>query len=76
MKKTIDQMAKLLEKNNIPIPDGARKKDGTSTLDNKEKFHSLVAGISNHSSLIIDLGSYEIIDLLFTPLDSEFYGKK
>ena len=47
MKKTIDQMAQLLEKNNIPVPDSARKKGGTSSSDGKEKCHALVAGASN-----------------------------
>ena len=28
MKKTIDMMVQLLEKNNIPLPEGATKKDG------------------------------------------------
>ena len=57
MMKTIDQMAQSLEKNNIPMLDGSRKKYGTSSLDNKEKFHALVAGTSNSSTLIIDLGA-------------------
>ena len=52
MKKTIDQMAQLLEKNDIPVL------DGTSILDNKEKYHALVEGNSNSSSFIIDLGAY------------------
>ena len=30
-------MEELLEKNNIPIPDGARKKDDTPSSDNTEK---------------------------------------
>ena len=33
----IDHMAQLLEKNNIPVLDNTRKKDGTSSSDNKEK---------------------------------------
>ena len=44
MKKTIDMMAQLLERNNIPVLDDARKKDGSSGSDNKEKCHALVAG--------------------------------
>ena len=44
MKNTIDIMAWLLEKNNIPILDSARKKDDSSGSDNKEKYHALVAG--------------------------------
>ena len=51
-------MAQLLEKNNIPVPDSARKKDGTSSSDGKEKCHSLVVGTSNSSSFIIDSGDY------------------
>ena len=31
MKKTIDTMAQLLEKNNILVPDSARKRDGNSS---------------------------------------------
>ena len=36
MKKTIGMMAQLLEKNNIPLPEGSRKKEGGSSLDNKK----------------------------------------
>ena len=57
MKNTIDMMAQLLEKNYIPIPDGARKKDGRSGSDNKEKCHALVAGSSDPSTFIIDSGA-------------------
>ena len=56
MKKTIDIMASLLENNNIPLPKGARKKDGGLGSDNKERFHALVVGSSDSSSFIIDLG--------------------
>ena len=58
MKKTISKMVQLLEKNNIPVPDNARKKDGTSSSDGKEECHALVAGTSNSSYFIIDLGAY------------------
>ena len=44
MKKTIDMMAQLLGKNNIPVPEGARKKDVNLGSDNKERCHALVAG--------------------------------
>ena len=50
-------MVQLLEKNNIPIPENARKKDGTSNSDDKEKCHALVVGTSNYSSFIIDSGA-------------------
>ena len=56
IKKTIDQMELLLEKNNIPVPDNARKKDGTSSSDGKEKCHALAEGTSNSSYFIIDSG--------------------
>ena len=47
-------MVQLLKKNNIPIPDNARKKDGTSSSDGKEKCHALVVGTYNSSYFIID----------------------
>ena len=50
-------MVQLLEKNNIPIPDSVRKKDGTSSSnESKEKCHDLVVGTSSSSSFIVDLG--------------------
>ena len=58
MKKNIDTMAQLLEKNNIPVPDSARKKDdNSSSSKGKEKCHALVEGTSNSSSFIIDSGA-------------------
>ena len=58
MKKTIDTMAQLLEKNNILVLDSARKKDGnSSSSEGKEKCHVLVVDTSNSSSFIIDLGA-------------------
>ena len=57
MKKTIDMMVQLLEKNNISFLEGARKKHGGSGLDNKERCHALVVGSSDSSSFIIDLGA-------------------
>ena len=57
MNKSIDMMAQLLEKNNIPVPEGARKKDGSSGSDNKERCHALVVGSSDSSSFIIDSGA-------------------
>ena len=57
MKKTIDMMAQLLEKNNIPLPEGARKKEGGSSSKKKERFHDLFAGYSRSSSFIIDSGA-------------------
>ena len=56
MNKTIDVMGQLLEKKNIPILEGARKKDGGSTSNKKERCHALVIGSSDSYSFIIDLG--------------------
>ena len=51
-------MAQLLEKNNIPFPNIARKKDGnSSSSEGKEKCHALVACTSNSSSFIIYSGA-------------------
>ena len=55
MNKTIDMITHLLERNNIPVPNSARKKDGSLAFDNKEKRHALVAGSSHPSTFIIDL---------------------
>ena len=55
LKKTIDMMAQVLDKNNISLPEGARKKDGGSILENKDRCHALVVGSSGSSSFNIDL---------------------
>ena len=57
MKNTIDMMTELLEKNNIPLLEGTRKKYGGSGPDNKERCHTLVVGYSEYSSFIIDSGA-------------------
>ena len=57
MKKTIDKMAQLLQKNNIHFPDGARKKYGNSGFENKDKSHALVACSSHPPTFIIDSGA-------------------
>ena len=49
-------MVQLLDKNNIPLPEGTRKKDGGSGSSNKDKCHALVVGSSSSSSFIIDAG--------------------
>ena len=57
MNNIIDIMAYLLEKNNIPLLEGAKKKEGGSISNYKEMCHSLVAGSSIFSSFIIDSGA-------------------
>ena len=57
MNKNIDMLVQLLENNNIPFPKGARKKEGGSNSENKDRFHALVDGSSISSSFFIDSGS-------------------
>ena len=45
---------KLLDKNNIPLPYGARKKEGGSNYENKDRCHALVFGSSVSSSFVIN----------------------
>ena len=55
MKNTIETMEQLLERNNIPVLDSARKKDvNYSSNESKEKCHALVESTSNSSSFVID----------------------
>ena len=54
MKNTMDMMAQILEKNNIHLTYGAKKKDGDLNSKNKERFHALVDGSFGYSSFIID----------------------
>ena len=62
MNKTIYMMAQLLEKNNIPLPDGARKKEGGSNSENKERCHALVVGSSGSPSFVIYPGASSHMD--------------
>ena len=57
MNKTIDVMAQLFEKNNIPLLDGGKKKDGGSNYENNERCHAPVVLSSRYSSFIIDSGA-------------------
>ena len=62
MKKTIDMMAQPIEKNNIPLPEGARNKEGGLNYENKDRFHALVFGSSRSSYFIIDSCSLRNMD--------------
>ena len=58
MKKTIDQMTKILEQHNISLLEGARKIGyGYKTEDHDERFHALKAICSKSHSFLIDLGA-------------------
>ena len=55
-------MVQLLEKNNIPLPEGTRKKEGGSSSENKDRCHALLVGSSISSSFIIDSGASRHMD--------------
>ena len=58
MKKTIDQMRKLLEQHNIALPEGARNTNfGENTEDRDERCHALNASCSKSHAFLIDLGA-------------------
>ena len=43
MKKQIDMLTQLLDKHNISLLEGAKKKEVGSSFEEKEIFHALVA---------------------------------
>ena len=57
MKKKIDMLNQLLEKNGISLPNSAKKKEGGSNSQDRERVHALVAGTSSSPSFIIDYGA-------------------
>ena len=72
MKKQIDMLTQLLEKNGISLPDNSKKREGGSNSEDRERVHALVAGTSSSPSFIIDSGSSRHMVLTkdaFTSLD-------
>ena len=57
MKKQIDMLTQLLEKNGISLPEISKKREGGSSSDDRERVHALVAGTSSSPSFIIDSGA-------------------
>ena len=58
MKKTIDQMEKLLEQHNFSLPEGERKSDSVEmTKDRDERCHALKDSCSKLHAFIIDSGA-------------------
>ena len=57
MKNNIDQMAKILERNHISLPKGARKTDYGNKSDDHERCHALKAGFSQSQDFPIYFGS-------------------
>src|SRR5882757_9859625 len=54
MKKQIDMLTNLLEKNGISLLESLKKREGGSSSDDIERVHALVAGTSSSPSFIID----------------------
>ena len=54
MKKQIDMLTQLQEKNNISLPDCSKKREGGSNSEEKERVHALVSSTSSSPSFIID----------------------
>ena len=54
MKRKIDNTTLLLEKNNITLPEGARKKDTGDQNNQPERGHVLMANVSKSIALLID----------------------
>ena len=57
MKKKIDMLTQILEKNKISLPDSSKKREGGSNSEDRERVHALVAGTSSSPSFIIDSGA-------------------
>ena len=54
MKKTIEQMSKILEKHNISLPEGTRKADSRDKTEYHERCHALKDVFSKSHAFLID----------------------
>ena len=73
MKKKIDMLTQLLEKNNFSLLECLKKREGVSNEDDKERVHSLVSNTSRSSTFIIDSGASRHMVLtrdIFSSLDN------
>ena len=57
MKKQIDMLTQILDKNNNSFLNGAEQKEGGSSFKDQERVHSLVARNVISPSFIIDYGA-------------------
>ena len=58
MRRTIDEMALLLNKHNINVPDNARKADHREEIEeHEETCHALKASFSTTHAFLIDSGA-------------------
>ena len=58
MKKTIDQMSRLLEHDNISLPEGASKDNSGYKNEDHERCHELKARFSKSHGFLIDSGPF------------------
>ena len=56
MNKNIDMLTQILQKNNISLPEGAKKKEEGSSSEEKERVHALVESTVRSPSFIIHSG--------------------
>ena len=57
MKKKIDMLTQILEKNNISLLDCSKKREGGSNSEDRERVHALVARTSSSPRFIIEFGA-------------------
>ena len=57
MKKQIEMLTQLLEKNNISLLYYSKKREGGSNSEYRERVHALVISTSSSPSFIIDFGA-------------------
>ena len=57
MKKNIDMLTQILEKQTISLPKGAEKKEGGPGFEDKERVHAMVTSTVISPSFIIDFGA-------------------
>ena len=57
MKKTLDEMTLLLERNNINIPDSVRKRDNHDQNIHPKRGHALMETITTPRALLVDSGA-------------------
>ena len=57
MKKTIDQLSKLLEQNNIDLSQGANKSKAGNQTKEHESFHALKESFTRSKAYLIDSGA-------------------
>ena len=57
MNRKVDQMTLILEKINITLPEGARKKEAGDWNNQPERGHALMDNVSKARALLIEYGA-------------------